>query len=348
MMIRSNHIVILAVTAFFGAQGLFAVDTVTRRSDRAVFRGELTSITRSTLTIKLQSGEEEQISVANVAAIRFDDEPAELAQARSNERGGALDRALEKYTQIELDYSGDNRNVKTELSFLIARTRVLVALASPESRDVAIKAIDDFRTKNSSNFRYYEATLLHAEILAQDAADREKAQQLLTEIQGCDVLGFQLKAGVQLGFLLLQGADTAGAMMAFDKVIADSGDDESAIGARFEGMLGRGMSLKQDGKLDEAVKVLEEIVSGASESESRTLARAWVVKGDCMREKGQPKDALFAYLFVDVLYSSEPAAHAEALYHLSTLWGPAGYQNRADEARASLTSRYPTSPWAGR
>jgi tetratricopeptide (TPR) repeat protein len=348
MMIRSGHFLLLAVFAVFGTQGLFAVDTVTRRSDRAVFRGELTSITRSTLTIKLQSGQEEQISVANVAAVRFDDEPAELAQARSNERSGALDRALEKYTQIELDYSGDNRNVKTELSFLIARTRVLSALASPESRDIAIKAIDDFRTGNSSNFRYYEATLLHAEILSQDAAGVEKAQQLLTEIQSCDVPGFQLKAGVQLGFLLLQGGDTAGAISAFDKVIADSGNDESAIAARYEGMLGRGMSLKQDGKSGEAVSVLEEIISGASESESRTLARAWVLKGDCLREQGQPKDALFAYLFVDVLYSSEPAAHAAALYHLSTLWGPAGYQNRADEARAALTSRYPNSPWAGR
>lgn len=339
---------LLAITFALVIRSVSADDLVTRKSDRAPFRGELTAVTRSSVTIKLQNGQEEQISVANIASIRFDGEPPTLSQARSNERSGALDVALEKYTQIELEYTGDDRRIKTELSFLIARTKVLAALASPADRAAAAKAMGDFRENNGSNFRYYEATLLHAEILAQDAAGQAEAQQLMQEIQECDVTGFRLQAGVQLGLLLLAGGDSKEALIAFDKVISESGDDPSATSARYEAMLGRGMCLKSDGSTDEAIAVAEQIIDGASESESRTLARAWVMKGDCMRDKDMPKDALFAYLFVDVLYPTVPAAHAEALYHLSNLWGPAGYQNRADEARATLAAKYPNSPWASR
>jgi TolA-binding protein len=111
-------------------------------------------------------------------------------------------------------------------------------------------------------------------------------------------------------------------------------------------MLGKALCQQKQGLIDEAIATVDEVISKASESESQTLARAWVLKGDCLRAKNLPKDALMAYLHVDVLYASEPAAHAEALYRLASLWGPAGQQARAEEALALLTTRYPNSSWA--
>ena len=97
---------------------------------------------------------------------------------------------------------------------------------------------------------------------------------------------------------------------------------------------------------DEAIATLDAVISKASESESQTLAEAWLLKGDCFRSKNLPKDALMAYLHVDVLYASEPAAHAEALFRLAALWAPSGHQDRSDDAQARLTEKYPNSSWA--
>ena len=325
---------------------LFGADQVTRRSDRVVFRGEFTAMTTAAVTIKLANGQEQEIPVSDIASVRFDMEPPLLTQGQSNERSGSLDTALEKYRQVQTDYAGDDKRLAVDLKFLIARTLVKSALADPLKVEEAGELIKAFRTEYKNNFRYLEALLLESQLLGRDPAKSAEAQELLKEVQAAPVKGFQLEAGVQLGRLLLTGNDTAGAMTAFDQVIQQSTGDAGATAALYNGMLGKALCLQKQGQLDEAVTILDEIIGKASESETQTLAQAWVLKGDCLRAKNLPKDALMAYLHVDVLYASEPASHAEALYRLANLWGPAGQPARAEEAMAVLTSRYPNSSWA--
>lgn len=325
-----------------------AADQVVRRSDRAVLRGELTAMTTASLTIKLQNGQTQEVPVSDVATVRFDMEPPALSQALAAERGGSLDVALTSYKKIQLEYGGDDKRLITDLKFLIARTQVRMAMANPAEAAAAAKAIGTFRTENPNNFRFLEASLLEADLLGQDPAQADAARGILTQVQGSPVKGYALQAGVQLGMLLLRGQKTAEALGAFDKVVADSQNDPNAVSALYDGQLGRALCLKADGKADEAISTLDDVIAKASETETRTLARAWLLKGDSFREKNQPKDALMAYLHVDILYGSEPSEHAEALYHLATLWGPAGHQNRADDARAVLQAKYPNSQWAKR
>lgn len=325
---------------------LEAADQVTRRSDRVTFKGELTTLTNTSVSITLANGKVEEIPVSDILSVRFDMEPPTLTQGRSNEGSGALDSALEKYKEVLNDYAGDDKRLLVDLKFLMARTMVKAALADPAAVAEADKAIKAFRTDNKANFRYLEATLLEAQLLALDAANATAAQELLKEVQAAPVKGFQLQAGAQLGRLLLSSNDVAGALAAFDQVVQQSTGDPSTSAAMFDGMLGRAQCQQRQGQIDEAIAILDEVISKASESETQTLARAWVLKGDCQRSRNLPKDALWAYLHVDVLYASEPAAHAESLYRLASLWAPAGHQDRADEAMARLTSKYPNSSWA--
>lgn len=336
----------MAVIALPLFTSLQAADQVTRRSDRATFRGELATMTTAAVTVKLPNGELQEIPVSDIFGIRFDMEPPTLTQGQSNERSGSLDSALEKYKQVQAEYSGDDKRLVVDVKFLIARTMVKSALANPAMAADAQKAINAFRTENKTNFRYLEATLLEAQLLSLDAANSGAAEALLKEVQDAPVKGFQLQAGVQLGRLLLSGNNADGALAAFDQVIAQSTGDASATAAMFDGMLGKAQCQQKQGQIDEAIASLNEVISKASESETQTLAAAWILKGDCLRTKNLPKDALWAYLHVDVLYPSEPAAHAEALFRLAALWAPAGHPDRADEAMARLTSKYPNSSWA--
>lgn len=322
-----------------------AADQISLRSERVTHRGEITAMTTTSVKIKTSAGEQD-IPVSDIASIRYDGEPPTLAQAQSNERSGDLDTALEKYQAIAKDYNGDDKRVAADMQFLIARTQVKSALADSSKVADAKKAIQGFRTANKANFRYLEATLLEAQLLGTDAATAADAQPLLKEVQASTVKGFQLQAGVQLGRLLITSNDLAGAQAAFDQVAQQSAGDAQATGAMFDAMLGKAFCQQKQGQTDDAVKTLDEVISKATESESATLASAWVLKGDCLRAKNQPKDALMSYLHVDVLYPSEPAAHAEALYWLASLWAPAGHQDRADEAMARLTTKYPNSSWA--
>lgn len=337
------------ITAMLGLNLMVAAnaaDQVTRRSDRSVLRGEFTAMTTASVKIKLVNGNEVDVPVSDIFNVAFDMQPSTLTQAQSNERSGALDAALEKLTTVQKEYGGDDKRLVDDIKFLIARTKVKSALANPAVVADAQKAISDFRSQYKTNFRYFEATLLEAQLLSLDAANADAAEKLLKEVQASPVKGFQLQAGVQLGRLLLSKKDTAGALTAFDQVIQTSAGDAGATSAMFDGMLGKALCQQLQGQVDEAIATLNEIITKASESETQTLAEAWVLKGDCQRAKNLPKDALWAYLQVDVLYPSEPAAHAEALYRLADLWVPAGRQDRADDARQRLMEKYPNSSWA--
>ena len=68
--------------------------------------------------------------------------------------------------------------------------------------------------------------------------------------------------------------------------------------------------------------------------------------GNCYEKARQNKEALFAFLHVDVLYNTVPEVHAEALAHLVPLWKAVGQEERSREARETLLQRYANSRWA--
>lgn len=344
--LRLSRMIFVALGFAAPVSVVFAVDQVSLRSSNMTFRGEITAMTTVSVSIKQSNGQTQEVPVSDIASVRYDGEPPLLTQAQSNERSGALETALQKYQDVAKSYSGDDKRLVSDLTFLIARTQVKTALADSSKVEGALKAIRDFRAGGKTHYRYLEATLLEAQLLSATPTSASEAQPLLKEVQSAPVKGFQLQAGVQLGRLLLNSGQSPEAMAAFEQVIQQSAGDAGAAGAMFDGMLGKASCQQKLGQLDESIGTLDEVISKASESETQTLAEAWVLKGDCFRAKNLPKDALMSYLHVDVLYPSEPAAHAEALFRLAALWAPAGHQDRADEAMARLTTRYPNSVWA--
>ena len=68
--------------------------------------------------------------------------------------------------------------------------------------------------------------------------------------------------------------------------------------------------------------------------------------GKCYEKANQKKDALLAFLRVDIVYASVPDAHAESLAHLAPLWQAVGQEERGREARQTLKDKYGGSKWA--
>jgi TolA-binding protein len=110
--------------------------------------------------------------------------------------------------------------------------------------------------------------------------------------------------------------------------------------------MGKAVSLAETGGVDEAVGIIEKVIHDADPQEKELHARAYNSLGACYEKAGKTKEALLAFLHVDVLYNTVPEAHAEALSHLATLWKAIGQDERARESRQTLSERYGGSRWA--
>ena len=110
---------------------------------------------------------------------------------------------------------------------------------------------------------------------------------------------------------------------------------------------GKASCLAGTGSPAEGITIAEKLITENSpENNAELFGRTYNALGACYLKAGKPKDALMAYLHVDVLFYSDSEVHAEALYNLSKLWLSLKKQDRADNARNLLTDRYAGSVWA--
>jgi tetratricopeptide (TPR) repeat protein len=155
-----------------------------------------------------------------------------------------------------------------------------------------------------------------------------------------------MRAAVAAGRSLQAQGQHADAIKQFDAALAMTADTADAKNQTLSATLGKAISLAETGHVDEAVGTIEKVIQDADPEEKELHARAYNALGKCYEKGGQTKDALLAFLHVDVLYATVPDAHAEALAHLAPLWQAVGQDERAREARQTLQERYGGSRWA--
>ena len=139
----------------------------------------------------------------------------------------------------------------------------------------------------------------------------------------------------------------AEAIQQFDSALAitdDGGAD--AQNQKLAATLGKAVSLAETAKVEEAVGIIEKVIKNSDPQQKDLQARAYNALGSCYEKGKKDKDALLAFLHVDVLYNTVPDAHAEALAHLVPLWKAVGQEERSREAREQLLQKYASSRWA--
>ena len=87
----------------------------------------------------------------------------------------------------------------------------------------------------------------------------------------------------------------------------------------------------------------------APAEDAATQAAAHNALGDCLRAAGRPKEALYAFLHTDLLFSKDKGEHARALAQISQLWRDPQLNrpDRAEEVMERLKQEYPRSPYLG-
>jgi tetratricopeptide (TPR) repeat protein len=335
---------ILALPALLA--GVQADDSISRRGNNTPLHGDVTSITRTEIVLTGRSNKKEYRIPANeIERIRWESEPAQVGQNHIEERNGQFDKAIAGYEAALKDAVSEN--LRTDLEFHIARATAAKALKGEDHYDDGMALLEKFRTAHPTSFRYYEALRLLAE-LYMTKGDVEKGNAALQAMGDAPWADFKMEADVLRAKVALAHDDVAGALKALDSVIAVNPASAAEKSRRYEALLTKASCLQKQTKYQQATDVLGSILDEASDEDTKTLAETCIRLGDCYQAGGRTKEAILAYLRVDILFPKEKKQHAEALYYLSRLLAQDGKPDKAAEAAARLQERYPRSPWTAR
>jgi tetratricopeptide (TPR) repeat protein len=284
------------------------------------------------------------IAANEIRSIVFEGEPAELTQARVNAGNGAFAKAHALLAKIAADQVKRDF-VKQDVEFYKAYCASRLALSGEGEITDAGKQLNLFVRNYPDNFHFLEASEMMGDLLM--ASGRfDFAEKQYAELAKAPWPVFKMKAAVSLGRSLQAQGKHAEAIQQFDAALSIIDDGPDAQNQKLSATLGKAVSLAETSKGDDAVKIIQKVIQDADPQQKELHARAYNALGNCYEKSKRTKDALFAFLRVDVVYSNVPEAHAEALSHLVTLWKAVGNEEQSREARETLLQRHGNSKWA--
>jgi len=326
-----------------------AIDIVVRRSTGQREGGTISKMSKTDVTVTKTVGGDTVVPVNDIAVIEFDSAPASMGLGRSALEAGQLDVAQKQLeTALQESAAADKPGLKGDLEFMLARVFALRAQANPAQAGEATKRLGDYLSKNRDHYRFFDAQLLLGEVALQ-TSDAAAATTAFTAVASAPWKDFQMAAQIGQGrtFLLQQNVD--GAKREFDAVAAVQPQDDAQKSRQLQGLLGQATCQKLKDQHQQAIDTLDKVIDGSSGRDFRLQAEAYILQGDCFTAMGSsPKDAIMAYLHVDVIpaMARESDLHAQALYNLARLWNQVGQTDRAREAADLLRGQYPESDWA--
>jgi tetratricopeptide (TPR) repeat protein len=262
-----------------------------------------------------------------------DEKKAASPATRDAERKTALGDALAKYQEVLSQLPKERfRFAERHMQYKIARVQALIAEESPEEANAAVDSLTNFVKKYADGWQIGHAARLLAR-LQMAAADTEGARRTYETLATTANIPKQVREDCDFLIVdaLLNGKKFAEAQKKLQSVMQGlSTDDPRATRAKIYLAECLGVS----GKLPEGVKQLEAII--AQTSDKKLLGQAYNALGDCYRLSGRGKDALWPYLWVDVIYHQDKEEHIKAMEQLAKLFDEQGDKTRARQYRERL------------
>jgi tetratricopeptide (TPR) repeat protein len=273
-----------------------------------------------------QNGQKTDIKNSDIVEIQYDGEPDEAASGRVAENKKAYDQALPSYVEALKKVPKDNKLAATNLEFKVAKMLTQQADAGAvDARAKAIDALRKFKDAHPDARQTVEALDMLSRLLVMDGKPADevvKAFQTLRakhaenkEISNrCDLFESQLL--LQEGQLLLKDrADEAKNKytQAQTKLTAMLQGAEKADALRVR--IGLAECKAALGKQEEAIKDIETVYKEAGD-DNNLKAAVHLGRADCFRLNKQFREAMWDYLWVDVVYNQDREQQARALFYL--------------------------------
>ncbi len=308
--------------------------------------GTILGTSPTDVEIENEEGDLKRVPLDKITEVIFSDEPPKLTSARSFLMRGRPADALGELESVQAsELEGLPAMVLAEMEFAKAAAVGQMAVESGDDVAAADAAVAGFLAKNARSHHFFEMQQLLGEL-------RAKAGDYTAAMQAFDTMSkgpgaFKIRASTGKGQILVEQGKVADAVREYDAALAISAGDEASLTRKREAALGKARALSRLGKHADAIKLAKATIDGADPEDRSLLSRGYVVLGGLYRAMdGKEQDALIAYLTVDLVYNTVPESHAEALYHLSELWGKAREDQRSRQCGQILRDAYPQSGWA--
>ncbi len=313
-------------------------DATTKGAIGGAFRGVITA--ESTTKVEIKTGNTvSSIPINEIASISYDAHPGSLDQAQTKETAGALAEAIELYKKAAGEASTKPFIVE-EAAFGQARATAELAQGDPAKVNEAIALLDTFSKtyKAGRHVPLALESLAKLQIARENYAGAEATLGSLAKLPGGD----DRSAALRIRMLSKKG-QAAEAIAEIDKAIAAHPEGSSR---KRDAILAKADALTSLKKYAEAEALVRGVIRGANAEDAATQAAAHNTLGDCMRAAGKPKEALYAYLHTDLLFSKDKEEHARSLSQIAQLWRELKKPERADDVLERLKTEYPRSPYA--
>ena len=332
-----------AVFLLFGGYEAFGqFDQIYQRKG-APSKGNVKAMSKDEVTLEM-SGVDRPFSTNEIVRITYVDEPTELNNARN-----AILQQNWNQAEIELrklDGQTLPRDLmRQDIEYYKALCLAKKAMTEGGDKTAAAEAMLNFVRSAQNSYHFYAA----AEVLGDLAASSGKFAEAAKYYGGIEKApwgDYQMKAKNAAGRALLAQKDYQAAQVKFEEAAAIELSTQEAAREKIFAQIGRAQCVAELGKPDEGIAALQDIIAKNDPADQFLFARVYNALGRCYLKANKPKDARDAYLFTDILFTADPDAHAEALYHLSKLWTDLNKSDRAVAARNTLRERYAGSIWS--
>ncbi|MCS6977607.1 MAG: tetratricopeptide repeat protein [Gemmatales bacterium] len=272
------------------------------------------------------TGQRIEIKNTDIADILYDGEPDEVGAGRVAENRKAYEQALTSYTEALRRVNRDNKLARANIEFKIAKMHTHLADAgSLEARAKAIEALRKFVADHPDARQTIEALDMLSRLLVLDGRPLDEVIRAFQALRSkhsdnkeitnrCDLFESQLL--LEEGQMLLKDRRDE-ARRKFEqaqtklKGMLEGADKADALRVR----IGLAQCKAALGQQEEAIKEIEAIFAEAGDDPALRAA-VHLGRADCYRLNGQYREAMWDYLWVDVVYNQDREQQARALYFL--------------------------------
>ena len=292
------------------------------------------------------SGTIRKVPVNEIRRVSFAGEPGQLKSARAAAQSGQYEQAMGYIEQI-VDENRVSALVRQEIEFYRAYVPGQLAILGTGDASASIQQLLSFVKKNRNNFHFYEAARLLGD-LSMSLGDFSGASRYYSAYAKAPFDDYKLEGMLLEANSLKASSDLKGAKSKYEQVVKQAGNDADSVRLRTLAEVGIAACSALAGDADSSIKTLQTIIQENDASDTELFANAYLAMGTAYAKADKPRDAVLAFLHVDLMFYTERDAHAEALYHLSSLWNEINKPERAVQSRKTLMERYGGTIWANR
>jgi tetratricopeptide (TPR) repeat protein len=305
--------------------------------------GKITEATKDNIIIEA-SGKTQKFAPNDITRIQFDGEPQSLSRAKEFVSNGQLESAALEIKKVD-PASLMTDDHKKEFAYYRWFIEGRLALIGKGDAAGAVKGLLAFAKENPQTFHFYEMTE-NLGNLASSLGNFDRAAVYFAALSKSPVREVQVRGKYLEGRSLLTQQKVPEAAKAFSDVAAASADTPTVARIKKLAVVGMARCDVVNGKAPEALGSLQKLVKENDSTDGELFANIYNAQGECLAKMEQNEGAVLAFLHTDLLFANQPDSHAEALYHLSSLWTKVGDPQRAADAKARLLSLYAGSSWA--